>query len=315
MEDEIANKQIPIQTIIDVADYFEEYKNRYLKVFDEEDKRNEGKALEETDYQHRHGEAEVTYTVYLKNGKNMKESDYNWFISYLNNPKEIDQIIIHIDIQFFSKSGTSRTSIYDRLNTINGSIYFEDIVNHGSKARIYVHTSYQEREANNLYYTADGILNDNKERLDKTIKHRKLRIQSFCISVGIILSYIFYAILSLNASKLPIDISTYLTNKYVVVFGQWFLAILLGNIFSYWYIVGIYRPLLPRERYVGYSRSAGKSVYADDLDDYEKHSEIQIGNLWDADKRRKKIEKLYLITRIILLIQLLISAVLYFVMK
>lgn len=69
MEDEIANKQIPIQTIIDVADYFEEYKNRYLKVFDEEDKRNEGKALEETNYQHYHGEAEVTYTVYLKNGK------------------------------------------------------------------------------------------------------------------------------------------------------------------------------------------------------------------------------------------------------
>ena len=170
MEDEIANKQIPIQTIINVADYFEEYKNRYLKVFDEEDKRNEGKALEETDYQHRHGEAEVTYTVYLKNGKNMKESDYNWFISYLNNPKEIDQIIIHIDIQFFSKSGTSRTSIYDRLNTINGSIYFEDIVNHGSKARIYVHTSYQEREANNLYYTAVGILNDNKERLDNKRK-------------------------------------------------------------------------------------------------------------------------------------------------
>ena len=72
---------------------------------------------------------------------------------------------------------------------------------------------------------------------------------------------------------------------------------------------------MPRERYVGYSRSARKSVYADDLDDFEKHSEIQIGNLWDADKRRKKIEKLYLITRIILLIQLLISAVLYFVMK
>ena len=46
MEDEIANKQIPIQTIIDVADYFEEYKNRYLKIFDEEDKRNEGKALD-----------------------------------------------------------------------------------------------------------------------------------------------------------------------------------------------------------------------------------------------------------------------------
>ena len=72
---------------------------------------------------------------------------------------------------------------------------------------------------------------------------------------------------------------------------------------------------MPREKYVGYSRSAGKSVYADDLDDFEKHSEIQIGNLWDADKRRKMIEKLYLVTRIILLIQLLISAVLYFVMK
>ena len=92
----------------------------------------------------------------------------------------------------------------------------------------------------------------NEERFNKTIKLRQLRIQSFSIVVGLILSYILYLLLIINKSALnPIMIS-YLSNKYLIVFGQWFLAILLGNLFGCWYILSIYRPLLPNTRYAGY---------------------------------------------------------------
>ena len=71
---------------------------------------------------------------------------------------------------------------------------------------------------------------------------------------------------------------------------------------------------------VGYSTDAGydysslKSIYKDDIDEYVKHSEIHIGQFWDAAQRRSKIEKIYKITNKIILVQLLISIVLFFVL-
>ena len=107
------------------------------------------------------------------------------------------------------------------------------------------------------------MLEDNEERFNKTIKFRKLRIQAFCISIGIVLSYILYLILKINIEKLPEIMATYMSNKYVLIFGQWFVAILLGNIFSYWYILSVYRPLLPSTKYAGYNKSTYKSVHKD----------------------------------------------------
>ena len=127
--------------------------------------------------------------------------------------------------------------------------------------------------------------------------------------------YIVYFILKINVNKLPIDINQYLTNKYIIIFGQWFLAILLGNISSYWYIVSIYKPLLPEAKYTKYNYSTSKAVYTDDVDDYTNHCEVHFGKFWDAEKRRNKIEKIFKITRIIVLIQLLISTILFFVLK
>ena len=184
-----------------------------------------------------------------------------------------------------------------------------------SRVTIRIHTKNQERESNNIYNTILNILEDNEERYNKTIKYRKIRIQSFCISIGIILSYILYVILKINIDKMPEIIGTYLSNKYIIIFGQWFVAILLGNIFSYWYILSIYRPLLPSTKYAGYSSSSHKSLYRDDIDDYINGAEVHIGKYWDAEKRRNLIEKIYKVTRIVVLVQLLISIILFFVLK
>ncbi len=79
--------------------------------------------------------------------------------------------------------------------------------------------------------------------------------------------------------------------------------------------ISVYRPLLPETKYAGYNSSTYKSVYKDDVDDYLEHSEVHIGKFWDAEKRRNKIEKIYKVTRIIVLIQIVISAILYLILK
>lgn len=160
-----------------------------------------------------------------------------------------------------------------------------------------------------------NILEDNEDRYNQTIKHRKIRIQSFCISIGIVLSYILYIALRMNINKLDPFIVQYLDNKLVLLIGQWLVAILSGNVLSYWFIVSIYKPLLPKRKYAGYNSSTYKSVYKDDVDDFVEYSEIHFGKYWDAAKRRNMIEKIYKITRIILLIQLIISAILFLILK
>lgn len=315
MENKVVNKQIPIKTIIDVANYFDDYKNRYDNIFEKEKIKNKNLPFGEKNYEYENGNTELRYTVKFRNGKDMTESDYNWFIGQLSQPGAIEEIRLDLRVSYNTKSG--KENYNDQYNSINVSVDFRDARMDLRYSDVYidVQTTNQENEANNIYSTVMNTLEDNKDRYDKTIKHRKVRIQSLCISVGIILSYILYLVLRINADKLPLDMATYLTNKYVIVFGQWFVAILLGNIFSYWYILSIYRPLLPDTKYAGYNKSTYKSQYTDDIDEYLEHSEVHFGKYWDAENRRNKIENIYKITSKIVLVQLLISVILYFVIK
>lgn len=315
MNNKVVNKQIPIKSIIDVANYFDDYKNRYDNIFEQEKIKNKNLEFSDKKYEYENGSTELRYTIKLRNGQNMTETDYNWFIGQLGQPRAIEEVSLDLRVSFYNKSG--KEDYNDQYNSINVTVDFRDARMDLRYSDVYidVQTTNQEREANNIYSTVMNTLEDNEDRFNKTIKHRKIRIQSFCISVGIILSYILYLVLRMNADKLPVEMATYLTNKYVIVFGQWFVAILLGNLFSYWYMLDIYRPLIPDAKYAGYNSSTYKSVYKDDIDDYLEHCEVQFGKFWDAEKRRNKIEKIYKVTNKVLLVQLLISIVLFFVLK
>ena len=43
----------------------------------------------------------INYTIEFKNGKNIKESDYNWFIGNLNQPNTIKSISIDLYVSFY----------------------------------------------------------------------------------------------------------------------------------------------------------------------------------------------------------------------
>lgn len=315
MNNKVVNKQIPIRKIVELANYFEDYKERYDDIFQKEREKNKNLSYSEKDFEYQNGNAEVRYTIQLHNGKRMTENDYNWFVGNLSEPRAIKEITIYLIVTYIGKS--QKDDYNSEYNKISASVDFRDMGMNlkSSDVIVDVGTTNQEREAGNVYSTIMNTLEDTEDRYNKTIKNRKIRMQLLCISVGIILSYILYLVLRINIDKIPIDIATYLSNKYVIVFGQWFVAILLGNVFSYWYILSLYKPLLPEVKYAGYNFSTHKSVYKDDLDYYLEHSEVHFGKFWDAESRRNKIEKIYKITSKIVLAQLLISVILFLVLK
>ena len=315
MSNKVVNKQIPLQSIIDVANKLEDYKEKYDRIFEEEENKNKNLPYSEKKYEYENGKANMKYTIEFHNGKNITESDYNWFIGNLNQPNTIKRISLDLSITYMGKS--QRSEYNDEFNKIYIFLDFRDAgmnLNY-SDAIVEIETTNQENEAHNVYYEIMNILEDNEDRYNKTIKNRKIRTQSFTISVGIILSYIVYLIIKMNADKLTPFIAQYLDNKLVLLIAQWIFAIVGGNVLSYWYIVSIYKPLLPDTRYAGYDSSTYKSKYKDDVDEYVEHSEVHFGKFWDAAKRRNKIEKIYKVTSKIVIVQVIISIVLFFILK
>lgn len=315
MNNKILNKQIPIETIISVANKLEDYKERYERIFEQEEIRNKNLPFGEKNYEYENGNVTMKYLIEFQNGRNITESDYNWFIGSLSEPKAIKRISLDLSISYMGKS--QRSDYNNEFNKISAYIDFRDAGMNlkYSDASVEIETTNQEREANNIYSEVMNILENNEDRYNKTIKHRKIRMQCFTISVGIILSYILFIILKLNIDRIPKVLIEFYNNKYFLILGQWFVAIVLGNVMSFWYIMSIYRPLLPDSRYAGYNSSTYRSVYKDDVDDFLEHSEIHFGKFWDAEKRRNKIEKIYKITSKIVLGQLAISILLYFILK
>lgn len=67
MNNKVINKQIPIKSIIDVANYLEDYKGRYDKLFKEDEEKNKGKAFGEKNYEYENGYAKLEYTIEFHN--------------------------------------------------------------------------------------------------------------------------------------------------------------------------------------------------------------------------------------------------------
>ena len=94
MNNKVVNKQISIKSIIDVANYIEDYKERYDKIFQDEENKNKGKSFGEKNYDYENGYTRLEYTIEFHNGKRITESDYNWFVGKLNKTRIIKEICI-----------------------------------------------------------------------------------------------------------------------------------------------------------------------------------------------------------------------------
>lgn len=306
-EEKVVNKIIPIDTIVEIANYLEDQKEEYRRLFENDKNKNMNLSYSDQVYQYKGDTPTIQYTIKFKDGKEVTEPDYNWFISMLNNLKAIKEITFYYNIGY--SSNYENKEHYEYMNIYTWLHFYED------SATIRVDGKNMEEQVYRLHSYLRGVLENNDERYNKTVKNRKIRIQSLCFSIGFILSYILYFVLIANKARLSQEFANYLNNKYVIIFGQWFVSAVLGNMLGFPIMMGLYRNILPKTKYSHYSSSSHKSVYVDNIEDFTSHNEVQIGQFTDNGKNRKLIEKIYKITSKIVLIQLAISILLFFIMK
>ena len=218
-------------------------------------------------------------------GRILKENSYDWFISMLVDKKFIKRIDFYLDISY-SSDNIERTYKSIATTLILNADEYED------KIRLNVYSNNLESEANIFKNELTNIINTCEPRYNKIVKYSKFIIQTFCITIGLILSYIIYGILLVNMDNLDSIFVEYLENKYVLIIGQWLVAIILGNVVSYGIIYSLYKLILPKVKYSGYN-SSNKSIYKEDINEFIEHSEIQLGRFSTASNLRKNIEKTY----------------------
>ena len=307
-EETIINKQIDVETIIELANYLEDQKEEYDRLMELDENKNKGLSYDEQVYQYRKmGEPKVEYEITFKDNKDIQQSDYNWFIGNLTDIAKVKKINMYFSVSYTDNSRDKDNAIHRRMS--------ENITFYEDRVYLRVDGTELEDEVYKRHSYIRGVLERGEDRYNKTVKNRMVRIQSFCLSIGFVLSYIIYFILNGMKADLPEILVQMIENKYVIIIGQWFVAAIVGNIFGYAIMMGLYRNILPKTKYSHYSSSSHKSVYVDDVDNYVGECEVHIGQYANCGKNRALIEKIYKVTRIIVLVQLAISIILFFILK
>lgn len=307
-EETIINKQIDVETIIELANYLMDQKEEYDRLIELDENKNKGLSLSEQVYEYKKmTDPKIDFEITFNDNKEVQQSDYNWFIGNLTNIEKIKKIRMYFSIYFKDNSRGKDNVIYRRMT--------ESISFYEHRVYLKVEGTELEEEVYKNHSYIRGILERGEDRYNKTVKNKMVRIQSFCLSIGFVLSYIIYFILNGMKADLPEILVQMLENKYVIIIGQWFVAAIVGNIFGYPIMMGLYRNILPRSKYSHYSTSSHKSVYVDDIDNYVGECEVHIGKNANCGKNRALIEKIYKVTRIVVLIQLVISIILFFILK
>ena len=308
-EETIVNKIITVNTILEIANYLNDKYEEYKKLYNEEIQRNQGLSPSGQIFKYRlYSVSKIEYEITYTDNRRFRQSNYNWFIDNIsNNPSSIRRAHIHYYISYSDNSIDTKSHIN---RNISAQVTF-----YKDKIYLKVDGDNLEEETNNLYNTLINMLENNEERYNKTVKNRTLRIQSFGLSIGFVLSYIIYFILLANMEKLPEIFVQFMNNKYFLIIGQWIVAELIGNVIGYPIIMNFYRNIIPKRKYSHYNKSTQKSVYIDNLKDFIEHNEVQIDEFADNGRKRILIEKIYKVTSKIVLVQVLLSIIFFLILK
>ncbi len=159
----------------------------------------------------------------------------------------------------------------------------------------------------------ENLLNNSPVSYDKIISNKYFRKNIPSLSIGLLLGLVATVMLSIYAKQ---DNVHELVLKLVEY--KFFVPIMLGaSIFIGLIIPGknhmLYSAMNIKRKYVGWTRSSG-DIYKDDIKSFVNNSEVEIGHFYNRGRLREEIEKTYEKSKKIVLLELIVFVVLYFVL-
>ena len=155
--------------------YLEDQKEEYQRIFEKEEQKNAGLKYSEQVYEYKGDNPKVQYTIRFKDGREITEADYNWFVGMLNNLNLIEQITFYSTISYSSNARTREHYEYMHLYTW---VHFREdtttirVDGKNMEEQVYrVHSYLRGTIENN--YCKDNLFEINYDNIDEILEEEK----------------------------------------------------------------------------------------------------------------------------------------------
>ena len=290
----VQNKVITIEQIKEITEYLKKTLDYYSGLIKQELEENNNANFVSGHYKHyAYIKPSLEFKVEFNDGRKIDTKDDFVFYDALKEPQFIYKISERLYISYSdNESGETTDHLMDISLDFSESVISFVTSNKNMNEELYNISSY-----------INGLLNGGEDRFSKIIKNRFLVKNLIGLTAGSILTLIAFIIIVLTKSNTNPTLSMLFNNPILLFLGGWLIAFALGNTIVSSIVNGLYNGIEQ-----GLEYATNKGTYTSHYEDnYRMFNEVLIGKNYNNLEKRKSIEKIYSISKKVLLVRLLIS--------
>jgi hypothetical protein len=276
----VSNKIISTDLLGQILDAMNNRFEELMKVAREEEKNNSILDYQYQNYTFKNANSEYIFTINYYDNTSVKYGNYVSFMTaFRNRIEDIKEIDIKLYLNYSTKviNGTS--------DFLSQSIYLslrED------KVTMDFRLESKDDRLRDIYDFIRSLINNAPVKYDTIIKKRRIITSVIGFAKGFIPSAIICVVLLTNVNARQIAAESYVLFPITVLF----LSSALGSSLFTLSITNLYKNIIPKVEYAGYSTKYG-TMYKENIDNYIETSEVIIGKNTNNIKNREKIEEIY----------------------
>lgn len=292
----IQNKLITVEQIKEITEYLKKTLNHYNDLIQQELQENNNANFYQGHYKHyAYTKPSLEFKVEYTDGRKIDTKDDFVFYDALREPQYVYKIEERLYISYEDNDMGETTS-----HLLDISLNYSESV---------IHFITSNKNMNNELYNVssyiNGLLNGGEDRFNKIIKNRFWVKNIIGLAAGSILTLIGFIILLLMRNETTDTLNMFFENPILLVLGGWLIAFALGNTIVNPIVNNLYSSLE-----VGLENAYKGGTFTNHYEDnYRMFNEVLIGKNYNNLEKRKSIEKVYSLSKKVILIRLIISVI------
>lgn len=298
----IQNKMITIDQIKEVTEYLKKTLNYYNDLIKQELQENNNANFYNGHYKHyAYTKPSLEFKIEYTDGRKVDTQDDFVFYDALKEPQYIYKIEERLYITFSDNEMGETT---DHLMDV--SLSFSESV---------IHFVTSNKNMNNELYNVssyiNGLLNKGEDRFSKVIKNRFWVKNIIGLAAGSILTLIGFIILLLMRNDTTDTLNMFFENPILLVLGGWLIAFAFGSTIVSSIVNGLFVSIEE-----GLENATHGGTFTNHYEDnYRMFNEVLIGRNYNNLEKRKSIEKLFSLSKKVILVRLVISLIILLVLS
>ncbi len=293
---EITNKIITTEQIIELADYLIKTCNYYLELNRQDLEKNNNSYFSGGQYSYyMFTKPEVKYKIRYTDDRTIETTDENMLKEALDEPQYVKEITESLNVTYNNNIGEEkkemRMSVF--INFAEKYIYYSSSDKN------------MEEEAYNFNSYIREILERGEDRYSGVVKNKfsiKVVVGLALGSILTLIAFFLLLVLRLNGND---TLGLFFSNGFILPLLGWIIAFVFGTIIAGPITDNLYKEIDGAIENV-YIRGKNKEKFEEE---YTKRNEILIGKNSNNLIKRKEIEKIYNISKKIVLVRLGISLI------